>query len=77
MRTDERQPNSYRTPRAPRGVRRNRTAIGACLLLVAIVGVMGFAGRPEAQVRLPELGEAAEATFSPADERALGEAFMR
>ena len=52
--------------------------IRACLLaLVTIGGALGFAGSPDAQVRLPELGDAAEATFSPADERALGEAFMR
>ena len=47
------------------------------MLLVTIGGAIGFAGSPDAQVRLPELGDAAEATLSPADERALGEAFMR
>ncbi|MDD9981765.1 MAG: M48 family metalloprotease [Gammaproteobacteria bacterium] len=78
MRTDERQSNSYRTPRAPGRVRRNCKAIRACLmLLMTIGGAMGFAGSPDAQVRLPELGDAAEATLSPAGERALGEAFMR
>ena len=53
-------------------------AIRASLLvLVTIGGVLGLAGSPDAQVRLPELGESAEAALSPADERALGEAFMR
>ena len=47
------------------------------MLLVTIGGAIGFAGSPDAQVRLPELGDAAEAALSPADERALGEAFMR
>ena len=47
------------------------------MLLVTISGAMGLAGSPDAQVRLPELGDAAEAALSPADERALGEAFMR
>ena len=55
-----------------------RTAIRSCLLLLAAIGAAagpwGFAG---AQVRLPDFGDAAEAELSPAEERALGEAFMR
>ena len=47
------------------------------MVLVTTCGVMGLASGPLAQVRLPELGDASEATLSPVDERALGEAFMR
>ena len=47
------------------------------MLLATIGGAGGLVGESDAQVRLPDFGDAAEATLSPADERALGEAFMR
>ena len=47
------------------------------MLLATIVGATGLAGATHAQVRLPDFGDSSEATLSPADERALGEAFMR
>ena len=53
-------------------------AIRAFLVLLATIGgATGLAGRSDAQVRLPDFGDSAEAALSPADERALGEAFMR
>ena len=58
--------------------RRGPPALRACLVLLALLGgVTGPAGEPSAQVRLPDFGDASEETLSPADERALGEAFMR
>ncbi len=53
-------------------------AIRAFLVLLATIGgAAGLAGQSDAQVRLPDFGDSAEATLSPADERALGEALMR
>ena len=50
----------------------------ACLTLLATFTVAAYpAGEPGAQVRLPDFGDASEQVLSPADERALGEAFMR
>ena len=47
-------------------------------MLIAITGgTMGLAGGSDAQVKLPDFGDPSEAALSPADERALGEAFMR
>ena len=78
MRSHERPPNPRRTQRAAGRARPGCMAIRACLLLlVTIGGAAGLAGRTDAQVRLPDFGDSAEATLSPADERALGEAFMR
>ena len=58
--------------------RRCSMAIRTCLTLLAVIGgVMCLAGGLGAQVRLPDFGDASEQTLSPADERALGEAFMR
>jgi len=47
------------------------------LLLATLTGAAGLADRSDAQVKLPDFGDSAEAALSPADERALGEAFMR
>ena len=47
------------------------------MLLAVLVGAAGPGGGAGAQVRLPDFGDAAEAELSPAEERALGEAFMR
>ena len=78
MRSHERPPNPRRTQRgagrAPPGCMAIRAFL---LLLVTIGGAAGLAGPSDAQVRLPDFGDSAEATLSPADERALGEAFMR
>ena len=53
-------------------------AARALLVLLATAGAAtGLAGRVDAQVRLPDFGDSSEETLSPADERALGEAFMR
>ena len=53
-------------------------AIRTCLFVLAVIGgATGLAGPTHAQVKLPDFGDASEATLSPADERALGEAFMR
>ena len=49
-----------------------------CLLLLAVLaGAAGYTGGAGAQVQLPDFGDASEAELSPAEERALGEAFMR
>lgn len=64
--------------RAAGRARPGRMAIRGCLVLLATsVGAAGVAGPSDAQVKLPDFGDAAEATLSPADERALGEALMR
>ena len=79
MRSHERQPNSHR----PRRIAADRTnpcfrALRTCLVMLAMAGgATAVADRADAQVRLPDFGDAAEATLTPADERALGEAFMR
>ena len=52
-------------------------ATRAYLLLAAIVGATCLASVSSAQVRLPDFGDASEEEFSPAEERVLGEAFMR
>ena len=50
----------------------------ACLTLLAMFAVAAYpAGETGAQVRLPDFGDASEEVISPAEERALGEAFMR
>ena len=78
MRSHERPPNPRRTQRAAGCARPGRLAKWAfLLLLVTLGGATGLPGRSDAQVRLPDFGDSAEATLSPADERALGEAFMR
>ena len=78
MRSPERPPNPRRTQRAAGRSRPGRMAIRALLVLLATIGgATGLAGRSDAQVRLPDFGDSTEATLSPADERALGEAFMR
>ena len=49
-----------------------------CLTLLATFAVAAYPARETgAQVRLPDFGDASEQVLSPADERALGEAFMR
>ena len=78
MRSHERPPSSRRTQRSVGRAHPGRMAIRAFLVLLATIGVAtGLTGRSDAQVRLPDFGDSAEATLSPADERALGEAFMR
>ena len=78
MRSHERPPNPRRTHRVAGCARPGRMAKWAfLLLLVTIGGAASLAGRSDAQVRLPDFGDSTEATLSPADERALGEAFMR
>ena len=79
MRTHERQPDpTCARQAAARQRRRGSTALRAfVVLLVTMGGAMGLTARSEAQVRLPDFGDASEVTLSPADERALGEAFMR
>ena len=52
-------------------------ATRAYLLLAAIVGATCLASVSTAQVRLPDFGDASEEELSPAEERVLGEAFMR
>ena len=47
------------------------------MLLAVLAGAAGPSGGAGAQVKLPDFGDAAEAELSPAEERALGEAFMR
>ena len=51
--------------------------IRICLLLVAVAGAWCLASATSAQVRLPDFGDASEQVLSPAQERVLGEAFMR
>lgn len=84
--TPERRPNSGERPgerpgerRCPAGSgRRRRAAVRACLaILAAIGGAVCLAGGSDAQIRLPDFGDASEQVISPAEERALGEAFMR
>ena len=78
MRCHERPPNPHCARRAAGPAHRWSRAIRTCLMLLAtIVGATGLAGATHAQVRLPDFGDSSEATLSPADERALGEAFMR
>ena len=78
MRSHKRPPNSRHTHPAAGRTRPGSMALRAFLVLFAtICGATALAGRSDAQVKLPDFGDSAEATLSPADERALGEAFMR
>ena len=78
MRSHERQPNPRRAHQARGRAHPCSTALRTCLMLLALAGgAAGLAGGAVAQVKLPDFGDAAEATLSPADEQALGEAFMR
>ena len=78
MRSHERRSNPGRRHRAAGRAHPWGMAIRTfVLLLVTIGGATGLAGQSNAQVKLPDFGDSAEATLSPADERALGEAFMR
>ena len=78
MHSHELPPSSRRMPRTARRARAGRMAMRALLVALATIGgATGLAGRSDAQVRLPDFGDSAEAVLSPADERALGEAFMR
>ena len=79
MRSHERQSNPTCTRQvATRNRSRGSMALRAYVMLLAMVGgLMGLATRSDAQVRLPDFGDASEVALSPADERALGEAFMR
>ena len=74
-------PESGRNPgrrrQAAGAARRGAAAIRTYLLLAAIVGATCLASVSNAQVRLPDFGDAAEEELSPAEERVLGEAFMR
>ena len=47
------------------------------MVLAVIGGMTCLAGGSSAQVQLPDFGDASEQVLSPAEERALGEAFMR
>ena len=79
MRGCEHQPSPACT-RQPAALRRHRGAVAlrACVMLLAMMGgALGLAARSDAQIKLPDFGDVSEATLSPADERALGEAFMR
>ena len=69
--------NPGRRRHADGSVRRCTVATRTCLLLAAIVGATCLANASTAQVRLPDFGDAAEEELSPAEERVLGEAFMR
>ena len=75
----ERQPNpDGKRCTAGGGGRRCLRTFRASLMMLAVAGgAMGPAGGPSAQVKLPDFGDASEETLSPAEERALGEAFMR
>ena len=82
MRSDERQPDpasaAARRPAASLRRRRGPVALRACVMLLATMGgALGLAAGADAQVKLPDFGDVSETTLSPADERALGEAFMR
>ena len=78
MRSEERPPNPYRASEAAGRAHPCSTVLRTCLMLLAMVGGgTGLAGAADTQVKLPDFGDVAEATLSPADERALGEAFMR
>ena len=69
--------NPGRRRHADGSVRRCTVATRTYLLLAAIVGATCLASASTAQVRLPDFGDAAEEELSPAEERVLGEAFMR
>ena len=76
--THDRRPNSGERRRTAGSGRHRRAAARACLrILAAIGGAACLAGGSNAQVRLPDFGDASEQVISPAEERALGEAFMR
>ena len=78
MQSHGRRPNPHCARRAADGARRRSIAIRTCLMLLAtLAGTIGLTGGSDAQVKLPDFGDPAETTLSPADERALGEAFMR
>ena len=69
--------NPRRRRHAAGSVRRRFVATRTYLLLAAIVGATCLASVSNAQVRLPDFGDSAEEELSPAEERVLGEAFMR
>ena len=69
--------NPGRRRHAAGSVRRCAVATRTYLLLAAIVGATCLASVSTAQVRLPDFGDSAEEGLSPAEERVLGEAFMR
>ena len=79
MRSHERQPNPTCTRRvAARHRHCSSMAFRACVMLLAMLAATaGLVARSDAQVKLPDFGDASEVALSPADERALGEAFMR
>ena len=81
MQSHGHRPMPLRTQPADGHPRRGSVAsmtLRACLVLLAMVGgAAGLPGSAHAQLKLPDFGDGSEATLSPADERALGEAFMR
>ena len=79
MKTREGPPGPGRRRRrdAGPGCRRPGTVRAWLAVLAALGGVACPAGGSNAQVRLPDFGDASEQVISPAEERALGEAFMR
>ena len=81
MRSVERQPRPACTARPPTAsLHRHRGSVAlraGVMLLATMGGALGLAARSDAQVKLPDFGDVSEAALSPADERALGEAFMR
>ena len=67
-----------RIPRRVAGCTPAFRVLQACLMLLAVAGgTLCPADKLDAQVRLPDFGDAAEELLSPTEERALGEAFMR
>ena len=74
-------PNPHGEPQAESRVHGGSIAsatLRMCLMLLAMTGCTGgLHHAAHAQVKLPDFGDQSEATLSPADERALGEAFMR
>ena len=78
MRSQDNPPNPRPARRTAGRAHPVRMATRAGLLLIVTLGgATGLVARSEAQVKLPDFGDSAETTLSPADERALGEAFMR
>lgn len=73
----ERQPNPHGKQCAGGGRHCLRAFRALLVALAAAGGALGPAGESGAQVRLPDFGDASEETLSPAEERVLGEAFMR
>ena len=78
MQSRQHRPNPHPARQADGRAHRGSRTLRTCLMLLAVIsGAAGFAGAAHAQVKLPDFGDGSEATLSPADERALGEAFMR